>query len=75
MGHCRGGRGRRCGQTAYQLIREQYDRRRYPPPGTMLEVDGRQVHLWRDDTAHGPLCGVRERSARRAWNGGRSRSG
>ncbi|MDP4504049.1 alpha/beta fold hydrolase [Nonomuraea turcica] len=32
--------------AAYQTWGSVRDRRRYPPPGRMVDVDGRRIHLW-----------------------------
>jgi pimeloyl-ACP methyl ester carboxylesterase len=35
------------GSATYQLLGEARDRRRFPPPGELVDVGGRRVHLWR----------------------------
>ncbi|MFD1547734.1 alpha/beta fold hydrolase [Nonomuraea guangzhouensis] len=32
--------------AAYQTWGSQRDRRRYPPPGRMVDIGGRRIHLW-----------------------------
>ena len=32
--------------ATYQALRERTDRRRFPPPGRLVDVDGRRLHLW-----------------------------
>lgn len=34
----------------YQAVREHQDRRRFPPPGRLVEVNGRRLHLWCEGT-------------------------
>ncbi len=33
--------------AAYQALSEARDRRRFPPPGELVDIDGRRLHLWR----------------------------
>jgi pimeloyl-ACP methyl ester carboxylesterase len=33
--------------AAYQALGEARDRRRFPPPGELVDIDGRRLHLWR----------------------------
>jgi pimeloyl-ACP methyl ester carboxylesterase len=33
--------------AAYQLLGEARDRRRFPPPGELVDIGGRRLHLWR----------------------------
>jgi pimeloyl-ACP methyl ester carboxylesterase len=33
--------------AAYQALADARDRRRYPPPGELVNIDGRRLHLWR----------------------------
>jgi pimeloyl-ACP methyl ester carboxylesterase len=33
--------------AAYQVLGEARDRRRFPPPGELVDIDGRRLHLWR----------------------------
>jgi pimeloyl-ACP methyl ester carboxylesterase len=33
--------------AAYQALREALDRRRFPPPGLLVDIGGRRLHLWR----------------------------
>jgi pimeloyl-ACP methyl ester carboxylesterase len=33
--------------ATYQLLGEARDRRRFPPPGELVDVGGRRLHLWR----------------------------
>lgn len=32
--------------AAYQVLSERADRRRFPPPGRIIDVNGRRVHVW-----------------------------
>lgn len=32
--------------AAYQVLGERADRRRFPPPGRIIDVNGRRVHVW-----------------------------
>lgn len=36
--------------AGYQMLGERRDRRRFPPPGELIDVDGRRLHLWRAGT-------------------------
>ncbi|MGH3916980.1 MAG: alpha/beta fold hydrolase [Pseudonocardiaceae bacterium] len=36
--------------AGYQVVGEARDRRRYPPPGELIDVGGRRLHLWRAGT-------------------------
>ncbi|MBX6383322.1 MAG: alpha/beta hydrolase [Microbispora sp.] len=36
--------------TAYQTYGARRDRRRFPPPGRMVDVGGRRIHLWTEGT-------------------------
>ncbi|HEY2764998.1 MAG TPA: alpha/beta fold hydrolase [Pseudonocardiaceae bacterium] len=36
--------------AAYQVAGEARDRRRLPPPGELVDVGGRRLHLWREGT-------------------------
>lgn len=33
--------------AAYQRVADVRDRRRYPPPGELVDIGGRRLHLWR----------------------------
>lgn len=33
--------------ATYQILGEARDRRRYPPPGELVNIGGRRLHLWR----------------------------
>ena len=33
--------------AAYQVLGEAHDRRRFPPPGELIDIGGRRLHLWR----------------------------
>jgi pimeloyl-ACP methyl ester carboxylesterase len=33
--------------AAYQWLREAMDRRQFPPPGRLVDIGGRRLHLWR----------------------------
>jgi pimeloyl-ACP methyl ester carboxylesterase len=33
--------------AAYQTVADARDRRRYPPPGELVDIGGRRLHLWR----------------------------
>ncbi|MFF1881975.1 alpha/beta fold hydrolase [Pseudarthrobacter sp. NPDC058196] len=33
--------------VGYQVIATERDRRRFPPPGELVDIDGRRLHLWR----------------------------
>jgi len=33
--------------ATYQALGEARDRRRFPPPGELVDIDGRRLHLWR----------------------------
>jgi pimeloyl-ACP methyl ester carboxylesterase len=33
--------------AVYQVLGEARDRRRFPPPGELVDIDGRRLHLWR----------------------------
>jgi pimeloyl-ACP methyl ester carboxylesterase len=33
--------------AAYQRLREAMDRRQLPPPGRLVDIGGRRLHLWR----------------------------
>jgi pimeloyl-ACP methyl ester carboxylesterase len=33
--------------AAYQVLGEARDRRRFPPPGELIDIGGRRLHLWR----------------------------
>lgn len=33
--------------AAYQVLGEARDRRRFPPPGELIDIEGRRLHLWR----------------------------
>jgi pimeloyl-ACP methyl ester carboxylesterase len=34
------------GSAIYQRIHETMDRRRHPPPGRLVQVNGRRLHMW-----------------------------
>jgi pimeloyl-ACP methyl ester carboxylesterase len=33
--------------AAYQVLGEARDRRRFPPPGELIDIEGNRLHLWR----------------------------
>ena len=40
--------------ATYQIIGERGDRKRYPPPGDLVDVGGRRLHLYCAGRVHGP---------------------
>ncbi|WP_347594981.1 alpha/beta hydrolase [Acrocarpospora sp. B8E8] len=43
--------------AAHQILGERQDMRRFPPPGKLVDVDGRRLHVWCEGD-HGPTVVV-----------------
>ncbi|MGW4410480.1 alpha/beta fold hydrolase [Nonomuraea sp. NPDC004702] len=50
--------GAAIGSLLYQVLGERADRRRFPPPGELLDVRGRRVHVWLEGDGDGPALVV-----------------
>ncbi|MFI7706026.1 alpha/beta fold hydrolase [Nonomuraea sp. NPDC049480] len=42
----------------YQILGERADRRRFPPPGKLVNVRGRRIHVWLEGDGDGPTVVV-----------------